>query len=204
MARLVPDVDTRGELFSAYLDGQLTPDELDTVSQLLDSDVAAIAEFRSLQRTRTALRLLPEFEVPARILPDGHLGDRLSAYLDGELVTMEHRRVTRHVVDCSDCRIELHELDRARIAVRSLPGVDTTVTGENPVIAASPKRSRRRRFVAGGIGAAAAAALMVGFVVGGADEPAFTLDDLSTRHVARASAEPGFAVLPASMEVAVP
>ena len=204
MARLVRDLDTRGELFSAYLDGQLTPAELETVSQLLDNDLAAIEQFRSLQRTRAALRLLPEFEVPASLLPDGHLGDRLSAYLDGELVTMEHRRVTRHVVDCSDCRIELQELDRARIAVRSLPGVDTTMTGETPVVTASPRHTRRRRFVAGGIGAAAAAALMVGFVVGGGDEPAFTLDDLSTRHVARASAEPGFAVLPAGMEVAAP
>ena len=204
MARLNLDAETRGELFSAYLDGQLTPAELHTVSQLLDGDMQAIEEFRSLQRTRAALRLLPEFEVPASLLPDGHLGDRLSAYLDGELVTMEHRRVTRHVVDCSDCRIELQELDRARTAVRSLPGVDTTTTGEVPVVAADSKQSHRRRFVAGGIGAVAAAALMVGLVVGGGEEPAFSLDDLSTRHVARASAEPGFAVLPASMEVALP
>lgn len=204
MARLIPPPDTRGELFSAYLDGQLTSEELETVSRLLDGDVEAIEEFRSLQRTRVALRLLPEFEVPASLLPDGHLGDRLSAYLDGELATMEHRRVTRHVVDCADCRIELQELDRARIAVRSLPGVETTMTGEIPVIAAGSKHNHRRRFVAGGIGAAAAAALMIGLVVGGGEEPAFSLDDLGTRHVARASAEPGFAVLPAGMEVALP
>ncbi|MGB9358103.1 MAG: zf-HC2 domain-containing protein [Acidimicrobiia bacterium] len=204
MARLTLDSEARGELFSAYLDGQLAPGELEIVSGLLDGDVEAIEEFRSLQRTRVALRLLPEFEVPASLLPDGHLGDRLSAYLDGELVTLEHRRVTRHVVDCSDCRIELQELDRARTAIRSLPGVETTVTGEMPAIDAVPHRSHRKRFVAGGIGAAAAAALLVGLVVGGGDEPAFSLDDLSTRHVARASAEPGFAVLPASMEVALP
>jgi len=204
MARVVPESDARGELFSAYLDGQLTPDEVGIVSELLDGDVVAIKEFRSLQRTRVSLRLLPELEVPAHLLPDGHLGDRLSAYLDGELVTLEHRRVTRHIVECADCRYELQDLDRARIAVRSLPGVETTMTGEIPMTSGSPKHSRRRRFVAGGIGAAAAAALLVGLVVGGGDKPAFSLDDLSTRHVARASAEPGFAVLPASMEVALP
>jgi len=204
MARLVPDSDARGELFSAYLDGQLTPEELEIVSELLDGDIQAIEEFRSLQRTRVSLRLLPEFEVPANLLPDGHLGDRLSAYLDGELVTMEHRRVTRHVVDCSDCRIELQELDRARIAIRSLPGVETTMTGEIPVVAQRPQQNHRGRLVAGGIGVAAAAAFMVGLVVGGGDQPAFSLDDLSTRHVARASAEPGFSVLPVSMEVALP
>ena len=202
MTRLVPDPDARGELFSAYLDGQLTPDEVGLVSSLLDGDEEVILEFRSLQRVRRSLRLLPEFEVPANLLPDGHLGDRLSAYLDGELVTMERRRVTRHLVDCPDCRGELQELDRARIAVRSLPGVETTSTGEIPV---TPAANHRRRYVAAGVGAAAAAAaLMVGLVVGNGDEPAFSLDDLGTRHVARASAEPGFAVLPASVEVSFP
>ena len=36
MARVIPDPDARGELFSAYLDGQLTPDEVVVVSDLLD------------------------------------------------------------------------------------------------------------------------------------------------------------------------
>jgi anti-sigma factor RsiW len=201
MADLIFDPDAHGELFSAYLDGQLTPAEVIVVSELLDGDAGAVKEFLGLRHVRTSLRLLPEFEVPAALLPDGHLGDRLSAYLDGELVTLEHRRVTKHLVDCSDCRAELQELDGARIAVRSLPGVDTTMTGE---IAATPAPHRRRRIVAGGIGAAAAAALLVGLAVGGGGDPVFVLDDLATHHIARASAEPGFAVLPAAIEVAAP
>lgn len=201
MADLTFDSDEHGELFSAYLDGQLTPEEVAVVSELLDGDTEAIEEFLSLRDIRTRLRLLPEFEVPAALLPDGHLGDRLSAYLDGELVTLEHRRVTNHIVDCADCRVELQELDRARIAVRSLPGVETTMTGEIP---ATVVPHRRRRIIAGGIGAAAAAALLVGLAVGGGDDPVFILNDLATRHIARASAEPGFAVLPAAIEVAAP
>lgn len=201
MADLTFDSDEHGELFSAYLDGQLTPEEVAVVSELLDGDTEAIEEFLSLRTIRTRLRLLPEFEVPAALLPDGHLGDRLSAYLDGELVTLEHRRVTKHIVDCPDCRVELQELDRARIAVRSLPGVETTMTGEIP---ATVVPHRRRRIIAGGIGAAAAAALLVGLAVGGGDDPVFILNDLATRHIARASAEPGFAVLPAAIEVAAP
>ncbi len=201
MADLTFDPDEHGELFSAYLDGQLTPEEVAVVTELLDGDTEAIEEFLSLRNIRTRLRLLPEFEVPAALLPDGHLGDRLSAYLDGELVTLEHRRVTNHIVDCADCRVELQELDRARIAVRSLPGVETTVTAEIP---ATVVPHRRRRIIAGGIGAAAAAALLVGLAVGGGDDPVFILNDLATRHIARASAEPGFAVLPASIEVAAP
>ncbi len=201
MARVIPDPERRGALFSAYLDGQLTPAEVAVVSDLLDGDTEAIAEFRALMGVRRAVRLLPELEVPPHLLPDGHLGDRLSAYLDGELVTLEHRRVTHHLVDCVDCRSELHELDRARIAVRSLPGVDMTATGEMPAV---PAARFRRRFVAGSVAAAAAVALFVGLTVGGGDQPAFSLDDLGSRHVARASAEPGFAVLPPSMEVALP
>ena len=200
MAHLIFDPDEHGELFSAYLDGQLMPGEISIVSELLDVDEEAIEEFHSIRSIRGTLRLLPEFEVPTALLPDGHLGDRLSAYLDGELVTLEHRRVTRHLVDCADCRAELQELDGARIAIRSLPGVDTTTTGEIP---ATPAR-HRRGVIAGGIGAAAAAALLVGLAVGGGDEPVFILDDLATRHVARASAEPGFAVLPPAIEVMGP
>ncbi len=201
MAGLIFDPEVHGELFSAYLDGQLTRAEVAAVSELLDGDQEAIKEFLALRNVRTSLRLLPEFEVPAALLPDGHLGDRLSAYLDGELVTLEHRRVTKHLVDCADCRAVLQELDGARIAVRSLPGVETTMTGEIP---ATPTPKRRRRIVAGGLGAAAAAALLVGLAVGGGDEPVFVLDDLVTHHIARASAEPGFAVLPPVFEVAAP
>ncbi len=201
MADLIFDPDQHSELFSAYLDGQLTPEEVAIVSRLLDEDEQAVEEFLAVRDVRTALRLLPELEVPAALLPDGHLGDRLSAYLDGELVTLEHRRVTKHLADCSDCRAELQELDRARIAVRSLPGVETTMTDE---IHAVSVPHRRRRIIAGGIGAAAAAALLVGLVVGGGEEPVFVLDDLATHHVARASAEPGFAVLPPAIQVAAP
>ena len=201
MAGLIFNPDEHGELFSAYLDGQLTSDEVAIVSDLLEGDESAMEEFMALRSIRTSLRLLPEFEVPAALLPDGHLGDRLSAYLDGELLTLEHRRVTKHLVDCADCRAELQDLDRARIAVRSLPGVETTMTGEIPT---TPVPRRRRRIVAGGIGAAAAAALLVGLAVGGGEDPVFVLEDLATRHVARASAEPGFAVLPPAIEVAAP
>lgn len=202
MARMTPGFGERGELFSAYLDGELTRDEVALVGEILDGDEDAIAEFHAIREVRVALRLLPEFEVPAALLPDGHLGDRLSAYLDGELVSLEYRRVSRHLVDCPECRVELAELDRARIAVRSLPGVDTGMTGEIPVLQV---RKRRRGLIAGGIAATAAAAVLVlGLGIGGADAPVYSLDDLAARHVARASAEPASAVLPAMIEVSAP
>jgi len=202
MAGVVRGPDDRGELFSAYLDGELTRDEVALVSEILDRDEAAIAEFHAIRSVRMRLRMIQEFEVPAALLPDGHLGDRLSAYLDGELVTLEYRRVTRHLTDCVECRAELQDLDRARTAIRSLPGVDTGLTGVVPAI---PIRKRRRGLIAGGIGVAAAVALFLGIIVGGGGaQPALTLNDLAARHVARASAEPAFSILPAMVEVSAP
>ena len=201
MARLIPGADARGELLSAYLDGELTPEEVKLVGEILDGDEGAVTEFRALQHARRAVRMLPNLEVPAALLPDGHLGELLSAYLDGELTPFEQRRVTAHLIACPECRSDLHELDRARIAVRSLPGVDPTLTTEIPAI---PPPGRRRRVLAGGIAAVAAAAALVLFTTGRGEAPVFTLDELATHHVARASAEPGFAILPAGLEVPSP
>jgi len=193
MAGVNPLSYRREELFSAFLDGELTEKEADLVVELLEADREANDEFRGIQQVRRALRLLPELEIPGWLLPDGHLGDRLSAYLDGELSTAEQRRVSDHVVACADCRGELHDLDRARTAIRSLPNVDTGQLDRVPAPTAFP---RRRVAVAGSIGIAAAAALFFVLALGGDPQPAFSLDDLGSHHIARASAEPGFAVFP--------
>ncbi len=203
MARLIPDPDERGELFSAYLDDELTPDEVAMVGDALEGNPEAVAEFDALRDIRSRLRLLPEYEVPAALLPDGHLGDRLSAYLDGELASIEHQWVTKHLIDCPDCRSELQALDRARTAIRSLPGVDTGMTDEIPVTVA-PKR-HRAGMIAGTIGAVAAAlVLFFSIATAGNDQPVVTLNDLATRHVARASAEPAFSIMPAMVEASSP
>ena len=201
MATVNPLFFRRQELISAFLDGELSTEEADLVVDLLESDREANDEFRGVQQVRRAMRMLPELEVPARLLPDGHLGDRLSAYLDGELSTAEQRQVSDHVVTCVQCRGELADLDRARTAVRSLPGMDTGQLDRVPSI--EPTR-RRRYLVAGGVGIAAAAALFFALTIGGQPQPAFSLDDLGSHHIARASAEPGFAVFPPAVEVSSP
>jgi anti-sigma factor RsiW len=199
---MIPGPEERGELFSAYLDGELTRDEVAIVGDALEGDEVAVDEYRALREVRIRIRLMPEMEVPAYLLPDGHLGDRLSAYLDGELVTIEQRRVTKHLESCPACRAELQELDRARTAVRSLPGMGN-VTAEMPVAAVGKRH--RVGLIAGTVGAAAAAAVLVlGLSTGGRDQPAVTLEDLAVRHVARASAEPAFSIMPAVLEVSGP
>ena len=201
MAGVDPLAFGRQELLSAFLDGELSAEEAELVNELLAGDDEAMGEFRDLQQVRRALRMLPELEVPEWLLPDGHLGVLLSAYLDGELSAAEQRRVSDHIVSCARCRGELHDLDRARIAIRSLPGVDT---GQLDQVPALPSPRRSRLVVAGSIGIAAAVALFVALSLGGQPEPAFSLDDLGNHHIARASAEPGFAVFPPAIEVSGP
>lgn len=201
MAGVNPRSKRRDELISAFLDGELSAEEAEVVADFLASDRAANDELRGIQQVRRAVRMLPDLEIPARLLPEGHLGDRLSAYLDGELSTAEQQRVSDHVVGCEQCRAELHDLDRARTAVRSLPGMDTGQLDRVPETATP----RRRRFaIAGGIGIAAAIALFVALSVGGQPQPAISLDDLGSHHIARASAEPGFAIFPPAVEVSSP
>ena len=201
MAGVNPLSFRREELFSAFLDGELSPEEAELVADLIESDREANDEFRGIQQVRRAVRMLPELEIPAWLLPDGHLGDRLSAYLDGELSTAEQRQVSDHVVSCEQCREELHDLDKARTAVRSLPGMDTGQLDRVPTL---PTSRRRRVAVAGGVGIAAAVALFFALTLGGQPQPTVSLEDLSSHHIARSSAEPGFAVFPPAAEVSAP
>ncbi|GMQ86766.1 MAG: hypothetical protein BMS9Abin07_2361 [Acidimicrobiia bacterium] len=201
MAGVNPLAYRREELFSAFLDGELSTGEAELVNEILAGEEAAMEEFRGIQQVRKALRTLPDLEIPGWLLPDGHLGEQLSAYLDGELSAAEQREVSDHVINCADCRAQLHDLDRARIAVRSLPGVETGQFDKIPVF---PRSRRRRAVAAGSIGIAAAVAVILGLAFGGQQQPSISLDDLTTFHIARASAEPGFAIFPSGIEVSAP
>ncbi|MCP4964473.1 MAG: hypothetical protein GY926_04490 [bacterium] len=180
------------ELVSAYLDGQLQPGELDIVVEHLVECGECIAEFHRLKEIRAALRTLPFLEVPERLLPDTHPGEQLSAYLDGQLDTVEHEFVVSHISFCTDCRLELHELDAARTAIRSLPGLDPPEFLAVHRERIEKERWTRRRVVGAGVGIAAAAAVVVA-AIGPATDPGGNLDinPLFDQHQARVSFEPG-------------
>jgi anti-sigma factor RsiW len=179
-------------LLSCYLDGALTPHELDEVVVALETDVIAIAEFRRLQEARRTMRLLPMLDVPPYLLLGDHLGEQLSAYLDGELATLEMPAVSAHLDTCTECRRELSELDKGRIAVRSLPGLEPPVFLEVHRQAADTHRRRLRTAV---VVASGVAAVALAFTLGPfASEPeptAVSISDLQSRHTAVASVPSG-------------
>ena len=186
------------ELVSAYLDGQLQPGELDIVVEHLGECSDCIAEFHQLKEIRAALRTLPYLEIPDRLLPDTHPGEQLSAYLDGQLDTGEHNFVISHLDFCTDCRLELHELDAARTAIRSLPGLEPPEFLAVHRERIERERWTRRRVLTAGVGVAAAAALVFA-AFGPATQPEGNLDinPFLDQHQVRVGVEPGINFLPA-------
>jgi anti-sigma factor RsiW len=112
-----------------------------------------------------------------------HLGEELSAYLDGELSGVEARKVTSHLAGCDECRDSLGELIDIRARLRSLPMMDYVWTpAERSRVATLRHRSR---WVAGA--AAAVAAVVVALATLSAPRDVISLNqgDFSASFVAR-------------------
>ncbi len=184
------------ELITAYLDAELERGELDLIVNHLGECAECIAEFHRLKEVRAALRTLPFLEIPERLLPDTHPGEELSAYLDGQLNTTEHDFIISHLDFCTDCRLELHELDSARTAIRSLPGLDPPEFLAVHQDRVERERWTRRRVFAAGVGMAAAAAVVFAVFGPSAVQPELDINPLFDQHQARVSVESGFNVVP--------
>ncbi len=192
MAGVNPIDDRLAMLLSCYLDGALEPAELDEVVVALETDPEAVAEFRRLREARRAVRLLPMLDPPPHLLPGAHLGEELSAFLDGELTTAEMPVVTAHLDSCVDCRHELADLDRSRTAVRALPGLEPPAFLEFHEKADGRKRRGLRTAVAVAAGVAAVAiAFSIGPFSTTGEPSSVTISDLDARHAAVASVPTG-------------
>ena len=98
----------------------------------------------------------------------GHLGDLLSALLDGELEYAEAAAARAHLQGCPFCRAELEATAGARAAVRALPmmempaGLLDAVDHVAPVVSiGAARRATHMRPLTALAGVAAAAALVV-------------------------------------------
>jgi len=100
-----------------------------------------------------------------------HLGDALSALLDGELTPSQEAAARAHVAGCPACAHELLAVTQARSWVRALPPVEPPfglfermlLERPQPVPGAfGARRSVRRRAGLAAVGAAAAAVTVLG------------------------------------------
>ncbi|HEV2760844.1 MAG TPA: zf-HC2 domain-containing protein [Acidimicrobiales bacterium] len=100
-----------------------------------------------------------------------HLGDALSALLDGELPSTQERAARAHIADCPDCAHELLAVTEARTWVRALPLVEPPFGLYERMLLERPQRvgatfdaraALRRRAGIAAFGAAAAAVTVLG------------------------------------------
>ena len=118
-----------------------------------------------------------------------HLGDLLSAHLDGEATSEERGVIDAHLAGCATCRDELVAISLARDAVRALPML------ADPV-AAKPVRRLFRPALAWAVSGVAAAALALGLVIAPGDEAAtIDLGTLGDQHTARVVVDPGISTV---------
>lgn len=184
-----------GELMSAYLDGELRDGELEQVVVHLTDCLDCIAEFHDLKEARTAVRMLPILQVPDRVMPAAHYGPEISAFLDGELTVEEQAMLVSHLQGCTDCLLELQDLDAARTAVRALPGVEPPL----PLLTRLPVRSQRtslRRLAVAAAGFIGAAFIAFNMGTSGPEPMSVDLDQFADRHNVRVSVDDGVAVVP--------
>lgn len=184
-----------GELLSAYLDGELREGELELVVAHLGDCLECVGEFHDLKEARAAVRMLPILQVPDRVMPAAHYGPELSAFLDGELMVDEQAMLVRHLDTCTDCLLELQELDAARTAVRALPGVEPTLN----MVPRLPVRSQRtslRRLLVAAAGFIVAAVVAFNMMASGPPPTPVDLDQFADRHTVRVSVEDGFTGVP--------
>jgi hypothetical protein len=89
----------------------------------------------------------------------GHLGDAISALLDGELDVAAASAAESHLAECAECRAEYHAVDRVRSTLRAAPSIEPRrALGSAAVVAFEPRRRRRPRSVLTGASIAATAA----------------------------------------------
>ena len=94
-----------------------------------------------------------------------HLGDLLSALLDGELAPPEEAAVRTHLQACPNCSGELQRVETARRLVRALPAVDPPFGFLERLVVSPPRLGRhrtsshRRRAGVAALAASAAAAI---------------------------------------------
>jgi anti-sigma factor RsiW len=120
-----------------------------------------------------------------------HVGDLISAYLDGELSRAEIEQLQAHLSSCGRCAAEIQEMQRVRSAVRSLPMLELPA-GLVPEADAEVVPLRRNKGFWVGAAAAAVALVIAIAALVTPSSPSIAIDELNSRYGARASLDPAF------------
>lgn len=119
-----------------------------------------------------------------------HPSTLISAFLDGEITTVESAELHGHLAACGKCSAELQDVQRVRAAIRSLPVLDLPSgllhEGEPNVVPL-----RRHRYVWAGAAAVVAVVLAISTLFS-PPEPTTNYDDLVRTYSARSSLDPAF------------
>lgn len=116
-----------------------------------------------------------------------HLGDLLSAYLDGELNPAERERVAGHLQGCDVCRQDLEDAADGRTAVRSLPTLELPVLLLPDDVARIAERERLGWRITAAVAVAAVAGVIGLAGLAAADRQQISPPDLAQVHLARTS-----------------
>ena len=116
-----------------------------------------------------------------------HLGEVVSAYLDGELTALERFRAESHLSGCDVCRDALTDMMMVRARLRALPMLELPLDLTRKAIAREPVY--RRPPVLVGAAAAAMVAMVMAFAALAAPDRVVSLSgqEFSMTYRARAS-----------------
>lgn len=119
-----------------------------------------------------------------------HLGELLSAHLDGELSLLEAKLVAGHLEVCGTCRVEFDDLAAARTAVRMLPALELPESVAHVISGDMQRGGRTSGRWIGAVAALVATVLVSSMLVANEPEPTpLSASDLGAFYVARVSVE---------------
>ena len=132
-----------------------------------------------------------------------HLGDRVSALVDGELDPATHERALVHLTDCTKCRAAVDAERRVKARLRALPANEPSadllgslfaaparIPGQRgPAPAAPTPAGRRSGLVLAGAGSLSLALFGAAYLAGGGGSAAVPTAPPVTPAVGRFSAE---------------
>jgi anti-sigma factor RsiW len=121
-----------------------------------------------------------------------HLGETVSAYLDGELTAEERRAAVAHVAGCEECRQELDDMMSVRAQLRAMPMLElpAELGPPEPVV----RRLYRRPRVVVGAAAAAVAVVVTAATLSAPNRVVISADEFAQSYGARASLDPNSSV----------